>query len=94
MRSSSVSPGAGLLADGGGIFPGENAWKSRFGPNVGDISLIMICRAIAVTSSVKCCPQWEVQRLVVNFYILVPTVGINFRPQAVACTLASVRFPE
>lgn len=41
-----------MLADGGGIFPGENVWKSSFGANVGGISLIMICRAIAVASSV------------------------------------------
>lgn len=94
MRGSSASPGAGLLADGGGIFPGENAWESSFGANNGGISLITMCRAIAVTSSVQCYPQWEMQRLLDNFYILVSTVGIHFGPQAVACIPTSIRFPE
>lgn len=76
------------------MFPGNNAWKSRFGANVGDVSLTVICRAIAVTSSVRCYPQWEVQRLADNFCVLVSTVGIHFGPQAVGCILASIHFPE
>jgi len=55
---------------------------------------MMICRAIAVASSVQCYPQWEMQRLVDNSGILVSTVGIHFGPQAVACVLASIPFPE
>lgn len=93
MRGSSASPGVGLLADGGGVFPGENAWSS-FGANVGDASLTVICRATAVTSSMQCYAWWEMQGLVDNFYILVSTVGIHFGPQAVACIPAGIRFPE
>lgn len=76
------------------MFPGENAWKSSLGVIVGGFTLTMKCRAIAVSSSVQCCPQWEMQRLVDNFYMLISTVGVHFGPQAVACTLASIYVPQ
>lgn len=60
------------------------------GANVGGILLIMICRTIALTRSVQCCHQWEMQRLVDNFYMLVSTAGILFGPQAVPCVLTSI----
>lgn len=60
------------------------------GANVGGILLIMICRAIALSKSVQCCHQWEMQRLVDNFYMLVSTAGIHFGLQAVPCVLTSI----
>lgn len=53
------------------------------GANVGCILVVMTCRAIALTRIVQCCPQWEMQRLVDNLYMLVSTAGIHFGPQAV-----------
>lgn len=52
--------------EAGGIFSGENAWKSSLGANVEGISLIMTFRAVAVTRNMQCFPQWEMQRLVDN----------------------------
>lgn len=60
------------------------------GANVGGILLKMIWRAIALTRSVQCCRQWEMQRLVDNFYMLISTACIHFGPQAVPCVLTSI----
>lgn len=64
-------------------FQAKMSGKADLEANVGIILLIMICRAIALTRSVQCCSQWEMQKLVDNFYVLVSTAGIHFGPQAV-----------
>lgn len=71
-------------------FQAKMSGKADLGANVGIILLIMICRAIALTRSVQCCSQWEMQKLVDNFYVLVSTAGIHFGPQAVPCVLTSI----